>query len=436
MHPKALVAIIGRPNVGKSTLFNRLTKQKQAITHNDSGITRDRQYGEVEWNGKIFTIVDSGGYTDRSEVFETAIREQIQILLEQAHLIFFVVDCMAGLSGYDASLAKLLRKSRKPIILVVNKTDTGKQLYESHSFYELGFEQLYPISAINGSGTGELLDAVSKQLPDISPSIEDQKLPHIAIIGKPNVGKSSLLNRLLGQERSIVTNQPGTTRDAIHETFNQFGLKFILTDTAGLRRKSKIKYNIEFYALLRTLKAINLADVCILMIDVTEGITSQDLHIIQHIEEQGKGLVIMANKWDLWTDKSQEAIKNLRKTWLERLRRSYVPILFASVLEQKRLLKVLQKALRIQTNRQKRVSTALLNKYLLPDIQKTPPAAFKNKYIQIKYVTQLPTQRLSFAFFCNYPQYITQTYKNFLTNRLRDHFDFEGLPIKVVMKKK
>ena len=433
---QALVAIIGQPNVGKSTLFNRLTKQKQAITHHESGITRDRHYGEVEWNGKMFTIVDTGGYTDNDDIFDKAIREQIQITLEQAHLILFVVDCSLGLNDYDTSLANLLRKSLKPIFVVVNKIDTSSGLYESPNFYKLGFEHLFPISSINGSGTGELLDAVLTTIaPALKPS-EDADLPHIAIIGKPNVGKSSLLNTLLGQNRSIVTDLPGTTRDSIHEIFNQFGLKFVLTDTAGLRKKAKIKYNIEFYALLRTLKAIHLADVCILMIDVMEGITSQDLHIIQHIEQQGKGIILMANKWDLWLEKDQQSIKKLEKSLYQRLRRSYIPLVFASVLEKKRILKILQKALQIQENRQKRISTALLNKHILPEIEKTPPPAFKNKYIHIKYIVQLPTKRLSFALFCNFPQYVPNSYKNFLINRLRFHFDLQGLSIEVVFRKK
>ncbi len=432
-----LVAVVGRPNVGKSTLFNRLIKKKQAITHDESGITRDRHYGEVEWSGEKFTLIDTGGYIMNSDdVFEKAIRKQVKVVLEEANLILFIVDGQLGLNDYDKSLANLLRATSKPILVVVNKTDTNKNYFLSQDFYGLGFEHLHPISAVNGLGTGDLMDNILEHLPENNDSPESKELPHIAIIGKPNVGKSSLINSLLAEERSIVTDIPGTTRDAIHEVFNKFGFHFVLTDTAGLRRKAKIQHDIEFYALLRTLKVIENADVCVLMIDVENGISSQDLHIIQQVEEQKKGLVLMVNKWDLVENKNQHTTKKYEKTIRERLSANYIPIIFTSVLERKRILTVLKKSLEIYKNRKQHVSTSLLNKNILADIEKTPPPGFKNKHVSIKYITQLPTVFPTFAFFCNHPQYVQESYKNFLINRLRFHFNFEGVPLKVVFRKK
>ena len=434
----SLVAIVGRPNVGKSTLFNRLVGMRQAIVEATAGVTRDRHYGRCEWCGHEFSVVDTGGYTTGSDdVFEAAIRSQVQIAIDEADLVLFMVEAATGITDYDAEIADILRRTRKPVILCVNKVDSGEKMYDSYQFYSLGLGEVYSISAANGSGTGDLLDAVVAALPE-----EEQKedpyagLPRIAIVGKPNVGKSSLTNALLGEERNIVTPVAGTTRDAIETYYNKFGFEFMLVDTAGIRRKAKVHEDLEFYSVMRSIRAIEHADICILMIDATSGMEAQDMNIFNLIVKNRKGCVVVVNKWDLFIKDS-----NTMREYTEALKARLapfndIPVIFTSVVKMQRIQDVLEAATEVYANYSRKIPTARLNEALLPVIEETPPPAWKGKYVKIKYITQLPTAFPAFAFFCNLPQYIKDPYKRFLENQLRKHFNLKGCPVQIYCRQK
>ncbi|GAB4396685.1 MAG: ribosome biogenesis GTPase Der [Microscillaceae bacterium] len=433
-----IVAIVGRPNVGKSTLFNRLIEDRKAIMDDQSGITRDRLYGEAEWTGRYFTVVDTGGYVVGSEdVFEEAIRKQVEIALVEASVVLFMVDCRVGLTPLDDEFAQVIRRSQKPVLVVANKADEAMKTHLAAEFYALGWEKVFPISAENGLGTGDLLDEVVQLLPDAPSEEESQEdIPKIAILGRPNVGKSSLVNVLIGEERSIVTDIAGTTRDAIHSHYKAFGREFILIDTAGIRKKSRVRENIEFYSVMRAIKALHEADVCVIILDATRGLEAQDINLLFLAHRNGKGILLMVNKWDL-IEKDTHTADTYKKAILERLAPlDYPPIIFTSVLNKQRIYKVVEKAEQVYHNLRKRVPTSQLNEVLLKEIERYPPPALKGKYIRIKYVTQLPGRRPSFAFFCNLPQYVKEPYLRFLENQIRHHFDFEGVPIQVFMRKK
>ncbi len=431
-----VVAIVGRPNVGKSTFFNRLIESRTAIMDNESGVTRDRQYGVGEWNGKTFTAIDTGGYvTGSDDVFEGAIREQVKYALEEASVIIFMVDVKDGLTDLDKDFGQVLRELKKPVFVAANKADTTELVHLTGEFYALGFNQIYPISSANGSGTGELLDAVAEELADEAVD-RAEGIPQIAILGRPNVGKSSFLNALVGEERSIVTDEAGTTRDAINTRYTLFGKDFILTDTAGLRRKSKVKDNLEFYSTLRSLQALQNSDVCIVLVDATRGLEAQDINIISLADKYGKGIMIMVNKWDL-VDKENNTAANLQKEYGKKLGQlDYIPIVFTSVIEKQRIFKAIETAIEVYNHRSTKIPTSKLNDALLPEIEKYPPPAIKGKYIKIKYVTQLPTVTPSFAFFCNLPQYVKSPYKRFLENKLRENFNLRGVPVRIFLRKK
>lgn len=432
-----IVAIVGRPNVGKSTLFNRLIEKRQAIMDNEPGVTRDRHYGYAEWCGKYFTVIDTGGYVTGSEdKFESEIRKQVELAIEEASAIIFMVDTRDGLTGFDKDFANIIRTSKKPIFIAANKTDTPDKAVLSAEFYQLGLSDVYPVSAENGSGTGELLDAIVKTFP--SEGVEDPNagIPKIAILGRPNVGKSSLLNALLGQERSIVTDEAGTTRDAIHSYYKMYGNNFILIDTAGIRKKSKVRDDIEFYSVLRSLRALEESDVCIVLIDAVRGIESQDVNIISLANRQGKGILIMVNKWDL-VEKDSKTADAYKKEILDKLAPiDYVPIIFASALNKQRIFQVVERAVKVFENKTKKIPTSKLNDAILPEIERYPPPAIKGKHIHIKYITQVNARFPSFAFFCNLPQYIQPSYERYLENRMREHFDFEGVPVRLIFRKK
>lgn len=431
-----IVAIVGRPNVGKSTFFNRMVGKRQAIVDEYSGVTRDRHYGKVEWNGKTFNMIDTGGYVSRSEdVFEKEIARQVLIAMEEANLIVFMVDVSTGVTDLDKDVANLLHRSKKPVLLVSNKVDNNQRINDAYEFYELGFEKLYHISAINGSGTGELLDDVVQLLPD-EPEPEETDLPRIAVVGKPNAGKSSLVNALLGEDRNIVTDIAGTTRDSIDTLYKAYGMEFLLVDTAGVRKKKQVHEDLEFYSVLRAIHAIETADVCLLLIDAKEGIGQQDLSIFHLIEKNRKGVVILVNKWDL-IEKDTHSAKAYEELIRERIAPfSDVPILFISALNKQRIHKALETALDVYRNRTQKIKTSVLNDKLLPIINATPPPALKGKYIKIKFITQLPTHAPAFAFFCNLPQYVKDPYKRFMENQLRKLFNFNGVPIQVFFRKK
>ena len=434
----ALVAIVGRPNVGKSTLFNRLVGMRQAIVDETAGVTRDRHYGKCEWSGREFSVVDTGGYTSNSDdVFEDAIRRQVAIAIEEADVVLFMCEAATGITDYDSEIADILRRSRKPVVLCVNKVDTGEKMYDTFDFYGLGLGEVWSISAANGSGTGDLLDEILKVLPEDSQEADDHSdLPHIAIVGRPNVGKSSLTNALLGEERNIVTPVAGTTRDSISTYYNKFGHEFMIVDTAGMRKRGKVTEDLEFYSVMRAMRTIEHSDVCILMIDATLGMEAQDMNIFNVIQKNRKGCVIVVNKWDLF-----EKDSNTMKEYTEGLKARLapfndIPIIFTSVLEKQRILDVLDAAARVAQNMSRKISTSALNDAMLPEIENYPPPAWKGKYIKIKYVTQLPTRTPQFAFFCNLPQWVKDPYKRFLENKLREHFDFCGCPIQVYTRAK
>ena len=434
-----LVAIVGRPNVGKSTLFNRLTQTRQAIVDETAGTTRDRQYGKVEWCGKEFSLVDTGGWVVNSDdIFEEEINKQVSIALEEADVILFVVDVMNGLTDLDMSIANMLRRSKKEAIIVSNKADNFSLHNDSAEFYALGLGDPINISAINGSGTGDLLDLI---LTKFTKNIEEEALediPRIAIVGRPNAGKSSLVNALIGEERNIVTNIAGTTRDSIYTRFNKFNLDFYLVDTAGIRKKAKVNEGLEYYSVIRSIRAIENSDVCVLMIDATKGIESQDLNIFSLIQKNKKGLVVCVNKWDLVENKEQIVIKTFERAIRERLAPfTDFPIIFASAMTKQRILKVIETAKEVFERRKTRISTHKLNEVLLPIIENTPPPSNKGKYVKIKYITQLPkTQIPSFVFFCNLPQWVKEPYKRFLENRIRDNWNLSGTPINIFIREK
>ena len=434
----SLVAIVGRPNVGKSTLFNRLVGMRQAIVDDTAGVTRDRHYGRCEWCGREFSVVDTGGYTTNSDdVFESAIRSQVQIAIDEADLVLFMVEAATGITDYDAEIADILRRSKKPVVLCVNKVDSGEKMFDSYQFYSLGLGELYSISAANGSGTGDLLDAVVAALPEETEQEDPHAgLPRIAIVGKPNVGKSSLTNALLGQERNIVTPVAGTTRDAIETYYNKFGHEFMLVDTAGIRRKTKVHEDLEFYSVMRSIRAIEHADVCILMIDATTGMEAQDMSIFNLIVKNRKGCVVGVNKWDLFI-KDSNTLRDYSESLKERLAPfNDIPVVFTSVVKMQRIQDVLDAATQVYANYSQKIPTARLNEALLPVIEETPPPAWKGKYVKVKYITQLPTSFPAFAFFCNLPQYIKDPYKRFLENQLRKHFNLTGCPVQIYCRQK
>jgi GTP-binding protein len=432
-----IIAIVGRPNVGKSTLFNRLTESTNAIVKEISGVTRDRIYGRGEWNGMPFSVIDTGGYVHGSEdIFEGEIRKQVKLAIEEASVIVFMVDVTTGIVDLDETVAAMLRKSKKKVFIVANKVDNTQRYGLSAEFYQFGLGDVYDMSATNGSGTGELLDDIINAFDPNAQFEEVSDLPRIAVVGKPNVGKSSLINAFTGQERNIVTYISGTTRDAINTRFKAFGFDFMLIDTAGIRKKAKVTEDIEYYSTLRSVRTIENADVCIFMIDATEGIQKQDLHIYYMIEKNHKGVVVLVNKWDLVEKDHTTMLQYEEKLREELAPFNDVPIIFTSTLTKQRIHKALETAMEVYENRIKKVPTSELNDLLLPIIGATPPPSLKGKYIKIKYITQLPTHAPAFAFFCNLPQYIPDSYKRFLENKLRANFNFTGIPIRIFFRKK
>ncbi|HOE38428.1 MAG TPA: ribosome biogenesis GTPase Der [Bacteroidales bacterium] len=431
-----IVAIVGRPNVGKSTLFNRLIERREAIVDDVSGVTRDRLYGHCEWNGRTFSVIDTGGYVkDSEDIFEKEIARQVVIAIEEADVIIFMVDVLAGLTDLDSSVADLLRKSEKPVFVTANKVDIHERILDAYEFYNLGLGEIYSISAINGSGTGDLLDEIVKVLPE-DKNAEEEDLPRITIVGRPNVGKSSLTNVLIGEERNIVTDIAGTTRDAINTRYNKFGFDFMLVDTAGVRKKSKVNEDLEFYSVMRAIRAIENSDVCLLMIDASLGFEAQDQNILNLIRKNKKGIVILVNKWDL-IDKTTNTLKEYQKSIMKKIAPfNDIPILFISALTKQRVHKVIETAMAVYENRTQRIPTARLNEVMLQAIEDYNPPSVKGKYIKIKYVTQLPTPTPVFAFFANLPQYIKEPYKRYLENKLRENFNFTGVPIVLVFRNK
>ena len=431
------VAIVGRPNVGKSTFFNRLMEQRRAIVHDTSGVTRDRQYGMADWNGKIFNVIDTGGFVPGSEdIFEREIRKQVVIAVNEANAIVFMVDVATGITDLDDAMAAILRRSKKPVFLVVNKVDNHDRMLEAAEFYSLGFDKTFYVSSMTGSGTGELLDALASLIPETQADAEEKTLPRFAIIGQPNVGKSSLLNALIGTERTIVSEIAGTTRDTIHTHYKLFQKEFILIDTAGIRRKAKVHEDLEFYSVIRAIKAIDEAEVCLLIIDAQKGIAAQDLGIYSLAAKKGKGIVVLVNKWDL-IQKQTNTARDYEKELRNRLAPfNDVPILFISAKTKVRIYNVIETALEVYENRQKKITTSELNETILKAIDAYHPPVVRGHPVKIKYITQLPTGIPSFAFFCNFPDDIKQPYKNYLENQLRDKFNFRGVPVRLFFRKK
>ncbi len=436
-----LVAIVGRPNVGKSTLFNRLTQSRTAITDPTAGTTRDRQYGKVDWNGREFSIVDTGGWVVNSDdVFESEINKQVELAIEQADVILFVVDAMNGVTDLDDHVAQILRRSRKPVILVANKVDSNEWVYNVPEFYSLGLGDPYPVSAVNGYGTGDLLDEVVAKLPEPDTEEEniDSELPKFAIVGRPNAGKSSIVNAFIGAERHIVTDIAGTTRDSIYTRYTKYGFDFYLVDTAGIRKKNKVNEDIEYYSVIRSIRAIEASDVCILMIDATRGIEAQDVNIFSLIQRNKKGLVVVVNKWDLVEDKSNAAIRHYEEAIRARFAPfTDFPIIFTSAVTKQRIFKVLETAIEVYGNRRRTVPTSQLNTVLKADIDAYPPPSNKGKFIKIKYITMLKGAQVpTFIFFCNLPQWVKEPYRRYLENKIREHWDFHGTPVNVFMREK
>ncbi len=433
------IAIIGRPNVGKSTLFNRLLGARKAIVDDFSGVTRDRQYGVTEWNGKSFNVIDTGGFVSHTDdIFEKEIKKQVRLAIVEANILVFMVDVTTGITDLDESLAQELRKAKKPVLLCVNKVDNTERSYIANEFYGLGFDELFCVSSMSGSGTGEILDRITELIPDDIENAEDQyaDLPKITIVGQPNVGKSTLLNALIGEERNIVTDIAGTTRDSIHTHYNLYGKEFLLIDTAGIRKKNKVHEDLEFYSVIRAIKAIDEADVCILVLDATVGIEGQDMKIFDIMETHKKGIVILVNKWDA-IEKDSKTILGYTEKIKEKIAPfTDIPILFISALEKQRIYQAIDTVLEVYNNRQIKIPTHKLNEVMLAEIEKYHPPAYRGEYIKIKYVTQLPTKVPSFAFFCNHPDYIKGAYKNYLENRLRANFPLSGVPINIFFRKK
>jgi len=432
-----IIAIVGRPNVGKSTLFNRLTESRKAIVDESAGVTRDRQYGKGVWNGIDFSVIDTGGYAVNSEdIFEGEIRKQVMLAIEESDVILFVVDVESGVTDMDEEVASVLRRSTKKVFIAVNKVDNNSRIIDSHEFYSLGLGEIYCISSMTGSGTGELLDAMVEEFPKNAPEEMVENIPHFAIIGRPNVGKSSFINALTGVDRNIVTDIAGTTRDSIHTRYNKFGHDFYLVDTAGLRKRTKVKEDVEFYSTMRSIRAIEDSDVCLLILDATRGMESQDVSIFHLIDRNKKGLVILVNKWDL-VEKDNSSTIEFTKTIKERIAPFVdVPILFISALSKQRILKALETAVEVYENRTRKVRTSELNEVMLKAIEAYPPPAIKGKFVKIKYVTQLPSRTPSFAFFANLPQYVKEPYRRYLENKVRENFNFAGVPIQIFIRKK
>jgi GTPase len=433
-----IVAIVGRPNVGKSTFFNRLIQRREAIVDSVSGVTRDRNYGKSEWNGKEFSVIDTGGYVKGSDdIFEGEIRRQVELAIDEADAIIFVVDVEEGITPMDEEVAKLLRKVTKPVLLAVNKVDSGKREQDALEFYNLGLGDYFTIAGMSGSGTGELLDELVKVLPEMPDATEEENpLPRFCVVGRPNAGKSSFINALIGEDRFVVTDIAGTTRDAIDTKYNRFGFEFNLVDTAGIRRKAKVKEDLEFYSVMRSVRAIEHSDVCILMIDATRGFEGQDQSIFWLAEKNRKGIVILVNKWDL-VEKDTMSTRDYEAKIREQLQPfTDVPILFVSAITKQRLLKALEEAVKVFENRKQRISTSKFNEHMLKIIESMPPPALKGKYVKIKYCMQLPTPVPQFVFFANLPQYVKEPYKRFLENKIRENWDFEGVPIDIYIREK
>lgn len=433
-----IVAIVGRPNVGKSTLFNRFVGRRQAIVDEISGVTRDRHDGSCEWCGREFSVIDTGGYTINSEdLFEEEIRKQVLLAIDEADVILFVCEVETGITDYDSQIANMLRRCGKPVVLAVNKVDTGDRFFDVHQFYKLGLGDPFAISSASGSGTGDLLDRITDLLPANSKDEDKNDLPRFTIVGKPNVGKSSLANALIGEDRNIVTPVAGTTRDSISTYYNQFGHEFMLIDTAGLRKRNKAMEDIEFYSVMRSIRSIENSDVCIMMVEAQKGIESQDMSIFNLIVKNKKGCVLVVNKWDLVEDKDSNTMKRMQEEIMSKIAPfNDIPIIFTSIINKQRLLNVLDAASKVYENRSRKIQTSKLNEVMLEEIENYPPPSVKGKYVKIKYVTQLPTPSPSFAFFCNLPQYVREDYRRFLENKLRKHFEFTGVPIQIYFRQK
>ena len=432
-----IVAVVGRPNVGKSTLFNRLTESRKAIVDEISGVTRDRNYGKGEWNGVEFSIIDTGGYVVNSDdVFEAEINKQVHLAIDEADVILFVVDVEAGITDLDDAVAAILRRTKKEVLLAVNKVDNNQRILDAQEFYGLGLGEIYCISSMTGSGTGDLLDVLVQKFPEKEENEEDETLPHLSVVGRPNVGKSSFINALIGVDRNIVTDVAGTTRDSIHTRYNKFGHDFMIVDTAGLRKKGKVHEDLEFYSVLRSVRTIENSDVCLLLIDATRGVEAQDVNIFNLIVKNKKGVVVLVNKWDL-VEKNTHSTKKMAEEIRERLAPFVdVPILFISAKTKQRVHKALETAIDVFENRKKRIKTSELNEVLLEAVEAYPPPSVKGKFIKIKYVTQLPSPTPSFALFANLPQYIKEPYRRYIENQIREHFNFTGVPIQVYFRQK